>query len=214
MGKGDVFSKLTSRDLQAIERRGQLLESAKELFALHGYHATTTRGITKHIGMADGLIYHYFPEGKKQILDTIMQEFLEERYLQIEEDIAALDKNAPIREILIALGKILFTYIAKDKNVLMILLREKNILPETYMKSFSRHMKILTGQTMKMLEQRANRNEIRTMDFWMMGNQFWSAIYSYLVQDILFEQYKMYAVDWDTYLKQVVDYTLLTWKLT
>ena len=68
-------SDLTSRDLQAMERREQLLNSAKELFALQGYHATTTREITKHIGMADGLIYHYFPDGKKQILDIIMKEF-------------------------------------------------------------------------------------------------------------------------------------------
>ncbi|EOR25407.1 transcriptional regulator, TetR family protein [Clostridium sartagoforme AAU1] len=58
--------KLTNRDLQAIERRNQLLESAKELFASNGYHATTTRQITKNIGMADGLIYHYFPDGKNK----------------------------------------------------------------------------------------------------------------------------------------------------
>ena len=52
---------LTSRDLQAIKRIEQLLESAKQLFVLKGFHATTTREITRNIGMADGLIYHYFP---------------------------------------------------------------------------------------------------------------------------------------------------------
>ncbi|MFA9376403.1 MAG: hypothetical protein ACERKZ_06580 [Lachnotalea sp.] len=45
----------------------------------------------------------------------------------------------------------------------------------------------------------------------MMTNQFWSAIYSYIIQDILFEQYKMYAVDKKTYLEEIVDYTLLTY---
>ncbi|PXV87850.1 TetR family transcriptional regulator [Lachnotalea glycerini] len=207
-------SKLTSRDLQAIERRAQILESAKELFALNGYHATTTREITKHIGMADGLIYHYFPEGKMQILNTILNDFLDERYLRIETDIASIKEDVPIREMLIDLGNIFFTYIAKDKNVLMILLREKNIFAKSYTEKFGRHMKILTEQTMKALEQRAIKNEIRSMDFFMMTNQFWSAIYSYIVQDILFQQYKMYAVDKETYLEEIVDYTLLTWKIS
>ncbi|OYO51421.1 TetR family transcriptional regulator [Lachnotalea glycerini] len=207
-------SKLASRDLQAIERRAQILESAKELFALNGYHATTTREITKHIGMADGLIYHYFPEGKMQILNTILNDFLDERYLRIETDIASIKEDVPIREMLIDLGNIFFTYIAKDKNVLMILLREKNIFAKSYTEKFGRHMKILTEQTMKALEQRAIKNEIRSMDFFMMTNQFWSAIYSYIVQDILFQQYKMYAVDKETYLEEIVDYTLLTWKIS
>ncbi len=38
---------LTSRDLQAIKRIEQLLESAKQLFVLKGFHATTTGEIKK-----------------------------------------------------------------------------------------------------------------------------------------------------------------------
>ncbi len=48
-------TKLTNRDLQAIERRSQLLDSAKELFASNGYHATTTRQITKILAWLTGL---------------------------------------------------------------------------------------------------------------------------------------------------------------
>jgi AcrR family transcriptional regulator len=67
--------KLTSRDLQAIERREQILKASKELFAANGYHATTTRLICKKINMADGLIYHYFPDGKLEILRKVIEEF-------------------------------------------------------------------------------------------------------------------------------------------
>ncbi|MGA9173636.1 MAG: helix-turn-helix domain-containing protein [Thermoactinomyces sp.] len=52
---------MTSRDLQAAKRRKQLLEAAKKLFAEKGYHNTSTKEINRAIGMADGLIYHYFP---------------------------------------------------------------------------------------------------------------------------------------------------------
>lgn len=206
-------SELTSRDLQAIERKQQLLNSAKELFATQGYHATTTRAITKHIGMADGLIYHYFPEGKQQILDLILREFLEERYLLIESDLAALKETKTVRELLMALGQIFFTYIAKDQNVLLILLKEKSAFSEEHTKSFNHHVNLLIQQTMELIQIYVDRQEIRSFDIFMMVNQFWSAIYSYIIQDVFFDNHNMYKSDKETYLRQIVDYTLLTWKI-
>lgn len=206
-------SNLTSRDLQALERREQLLNSAKELFALKGYHATTTREITRHIGMADGLIYHYFPEGKQQMLDIILKEFLDERYILVESEIDSLSEIMPIEELLISLGHIFFSYIAKDKNVLLILLKEKGVFSEEYTNRFNQHVNLLIKQTMERIQVYVDRKEIRSFDIFMMVNQFWSAIYSYIVQDVFFENHKMYHSDRETYLKQVVDYTLLTWKI-
>lgn len=204
---------LTSRDLQAIERKKQLLQSAKELFALQGYHATTTRGITKHIGMADGLIYHYFPKGKKQILDTILKDFLDERYLRVRSDIAALQNTMPIEALLHELGSIFFNYIGNDKNVMLILLKEKSIISEEYTNSFNQHVKQILEQTMQLLQAYADRREIRSFDMFMMVNQFWSPIYSYIVQDIFFDRHNLYQSDRDEYLKQIVDYTVATWRI-
>lgn len=204
---------LTSRDIQAMQRREQLLNSAKELFALQGYHATTTREITRHIGMADGLIYHYFPEGKQQMLDIILKEFLEERYLLVESEISSLSETMPLEELLMSLGNIFFSYIAKDKNVLLILLKEKSVFSEVYTKSFNQHVNLLIKQTMERIQVYVDKKEIRSLDIFMMVNQFWSVIYSYIVQDVFFDNHKMYHSDKDTYLKQIVEYTLLTWKI-
>ncbi|MBE5974052.1 TetR/AcrR family transcriptional regulator [Lacrimispora xylanisolvens] len=204
---------LTSRDLQAIERREQLLESAKELFALKGFHATTTREITRNIGMADGLIYHYFPEGKKQMLDIILKEFLDDRYLLVEAEIAALEETLSLKELLISLGNIFFAYIAKDKYVLQILLKEKSVFSDEYTERFSQHVSLLLGQTMKRVQVFVDRKEIRSFDIFMMVNQFWSAIYSYILQDVFFGNHSFYHSDREHYLIQVVEYTLLTWEL-
>lgn len=206
-------SQLTSRDLQAIERREQLLQSAKELFASQGYHATTTRQITKHIGMADGLIYHYFPEGKKQILDIILKEFLDERYQLVESDIAALENTMPIQDLLLSLGRIFLNYIGNDRQVLLILLKEKSVFSEEYTKSFNEHVHLIMGQIMKIIQLYVDRKEIKSFDVFMMVNQFWSAIYSYIIQDVFFDQYNLYRGDRESYLKQVVEHTVLTWKI-
>lgn len=204
---------LTSRDLQAIERREQLLESAKELFALKGFHATTTREITRNIGMADGLIYHYFPEGKKQMLDIILKEFLDDRYLLVEAEISALEETLSLKELLISLGNIFFAYIAKDKYVLQILLKEKSVFSDEYTERFSQHVSLLLGQTMKRVQVFVDRKEIRSFDIFMMVNQFWSAIYSYILQDVFFGNHSFYHSDREHYLIQVVEYTLSTWEL-
>lgn len=213
MKKYEEADHLTSRDIQAIERKEQLLNAAKELFALQGYHATTIRQITRHIGMADGLIYHYFPEGKQQMLDTILKSFLEERYEFVEKDIANLNGNMPIEELLMSLGTIFFSYIGKDKNVLLILLKEKNVFSGIYTKLFHKHVDLLLEQMKELIQGYVDRKEIRSFDIFMMVNQFWSSIYAYLVQDIFFEENNMYHCNQETYLKEIVKHTLMTWKI-
>ncbi|OOM71021.1 TetR/AcrR family transcriptional regulator [Clostridium sp. BL-8] len=210
MKNNDV--KLTNRDLQAIERRSQLLESAKELFAANGYHATTTRQITKNIGMADGLIYHYFPEGKKQILDIIIKEFVDDRWIQLEKDISEVTCDISLQEILFRLGNIIFKYIGNDKNILVILLREQNILSEEYTNTFNNHIKKVIYKTELILKEKAEKNEIKAFDFFMMANQFWSAIYTYILQNTLFGEKNLYSVSKEVYLEQIINYTQMTWK--
>ncbi len=65
--------RMTSRDLQAAERKQQILQAAKRLFAEKGYHAVSMRELNKAIGMAEALTYHYFPGGKFEILTTVLQ---------------------------------------------------------------------------------------------------------------------------------------------
>ncbi len=203
---------LTNRDLQAIARRNQLLESAKELFAANGYHATTTRQITKNIGMADGLIYHYFPDGKKQILDIIIKEFIDDRWIQLEKDITEVTCDISIQEILLKLGNIIFKYIGNDKNILVILLREQNILSEEYINTFNNHIKKVIYKTELLLKDKVEKNEIKAFDFFMMANQFWSAIYTYILQNTLFGENNLYSTSRDVYLEQIINYTQMTWK--
>jgi AcrR family transcriptional regulator len=49
---------------------------AAELFALQGYHATSTRAIAEALGVPKGTFYHHFPN-KEDLLLRICQESLE-----------------------------------------------------------------------------------------------------------------------------------------
>jgi len=51
----------TARKRRAAARREQILTTALKLFAVQGFDGTSTRQIAKEAGIAEGLIFHYFP---------------------------------------------------------------------------------------------------------------------------------------------------------
>ena len=51
----------TGRDVQAAQRREQLLAVALKLFCENGYAGTSTRRIAEAAGVTEGLVFHYFP---------------------------------------------------------------------------------------------------------------------------------------------------------
>src|SRR3712207_2425068 len=57
----------TKRERQAEERRNQLVDAALRLFAEKGFEKTTIKDLTEAVGVAQGLIYHYF-ESKEELL--------------------------------------------------------------------------------------------------------------------------------------------------
>lgn len=65
------------RQEQAQQSRRKLMEAALSLFSRNGYAGTNVRSINRSIGAADGLLYHYFPGGKKELLAEIVREQLE-----------------------------------------------------------------------------------------------------------------------------------------
>jgi AcrR family transcriptional regulator len=72
--KNNYMSPRTSEQFGQIrqEKKKIIMDSALELFAENGYHATSISQIAKKAGISKGLAYNYF-ESKKEILDEIIQ---------------------------------------------------------------------------------------------------------------------------------------------
>jgi len=77
-GNAPTERRPTARQLLAAARREQILETALGLFAVQGFDATSTRQIAKEAGIAEGLIFHYFPT-KASLLTAILGDRLEGR---------------------------------------------------------------------------------------------------------------------------------------
>jgi len=78
------------RQGQAQESRRKLMDSALSLFATKGYAGTNTRAICRGAGVADGLLYHYFPGGKQELL----REILREKLAQVESELQQWDSGS------------------------------------------------------------------------------------------------------------------------
>jgi AcrR family transcriptional regulator len=123
--------RLTSRQRQAAARREQILETALGLFAAQGFDATSTRQIAKEAGIAEGLIFHYFPT-KASLLTAVLEDRLEgrrafrTRLRPLLED--AGDKPAP--EVLRAVASGWLATLRRDEELVVVLFTAAQVNPE------------------------------------------------------------------------------------
>lgn len=205
--------KLTSRDLQAEERRKQFLEAAKELFAKNGFHGTPIRSINRAVGMTEGLMYYYFPGGKHEILQVIIQEAIEEKKNNMFTVLSQITPDLSAEESLKQLGQMVFDYATRDQSLLIILFRDKELINEENIEAIQEVAQALIERIASIMRQLSQREEFEEFDPLMMGNQFFGPLSSYIIQEIVFNITESgFRPDPDTYLQKVIDHTLKTWR--
>jgi DNA-binding transcriptional regulator YbjK len=65
----------SGRNRGELLRWSELLQIAADLFAEHGYAATTVRDIAEVAGMRSGSLYHHF-DSKESMIDEILSTFI------------------------------------------------------------------------------------------------------------------------------------------
>jgi AcrR family transcriptional regulator len=58
---------------ERINRRDQIVEAASRLFVEHGYNATSVRQIAEAVGCTEAALYYHFKEGKRELLESVVQ---------------------------------------------------------------------------------------------------------------------------------------------
>ncbi|MGG1518119.1 helix-turn-helix domain-containing protein [Paenibacillus oryzisoli] len=200
----------TSRDFQAAERREQILQGAKELFAQHGYHGTSIRAMHKHIGITDGLLYHYFPGGKQEILETIVKEAQESRFQQMDELIKGIHPGQPLEVALYQFISGMVTKMLGDRDFLKIMLRDS----EQIVSGDKHFMSDMVLQRLKdltaALARRAAAGEIREMDFEAAARQVISVGLMVVMSQVT--AINLVQSDLDGYLRKMVTFTVSLWR--
>jgi AcrR family transcriptional regulator len=210
MSQENQTKKRSNRDIQASERRQQILDVAKRLFADGGYHATSMRAINKEIGMAEALTYHYFPDGKMEILYTIIREEQEKRIKEIQDFVHSLHDEMTIRDALLFYARRMNERFEKDKDFIQILFNERKLLDRQFLIDVLRLAQQSVDLMVEFLEKRASKGEIREMDFTMAVAQFASQIGVFSAKMSLFEP-SFSREKCDDKIEKMVDFTLKLW---
>jgi Transcriptional regulator len=201
---------MTSRQLQAIERRQQLLDAAKKLFAKNGYHNTSVRSITQSIGMADGLIYHYFPDGKLEILHTIFREGCEVLSEHVNKVLDGITDEMTLNEVLVYCCEELEKTVMVDNELIIVMFREKDLLGDELrqllLHTFGKFWSVVNN----LLQQRAKKGEIRQLDFEMATHQFMTTATSKILMKYLTSNIPQ--MDTDAYIERLAEFTISPWK--
>ncbi|MBE5769907.1 MAG: TetR/AcrR family transcriptional regulator [Clostridiales bacterium] len=159
-----VLEKKTRRQEQAQERRQRLLAAALALFSQRGYAATSVHAICDGLGVADSLLYHYFPGGKKELMQVLIQENM----LQLLNELNAQKdflENLPVTEMLEALYQGIDRTVMRYADLFRIIIREGEIREWILDDQLRLVMKKRQQWFAHLLAVQAERGQIAPMDF-------------------------------------------------
>ena len=130
-GNAPTDRRPTARQRMAAARRGQILGTALRLFAERGFDGTSTRQIAKEAGIAEGLIFHYFPT-KASLLTAILEDRLEGRRA-FRTQLRPLLEDAggkPAPEVLRAVASGWLASLRRDEEIVIVLFTTAQTNPE------------------------------------------------------------------------------------
>lgn len=111
---------------KGAHQRAHLIDVARDLFAAQGYEATTTRALNQAAGTSDGLLYYYFPHGKQDILDTIVEEGLTRRANEFTVDFTQVNSKQALADQLVTLIDGVWQSLAREDNYQSFIITVRN----------------------------------------------------------------------------------------
>jgi AcrR family transcriptional regulator len=116
----------TKRDLQAEERRNQLVDVSLRLFAQKGFERTTIKDISEVAGVAQGLIYHYFGS-KEELLFAAVERH---GFLPEMRRILSASYERPAGEMLLEIATGFSALLVEKDDLVRVFFRESQVNPQ------------------------------------------------------------------------------------
>lgn len=201
---------LTRRQAQAQESRRRLMDGALALFARQGYAETSVHAICQSAGMADGLLYHYFPDGKQELLHALVEEHIRAVITELRARANTLMDDLPIEEVLEQLYQNINDIVLRHAAAFQMLLRERNVLELVSMEQLIRLLVSQQQWFPGLLRHRAHRGEIGEMDYQSAAESLNSQMLYHLIMELL--GFSASPLGDPGYRRRLIDYQVGLWK--
>ena len=156
--------KQNRRQAQAQESRKKIMEAALQLFSENGYERTSVHMICDHLDAAASLLYHYFPGGKKELLQCLLQENLLSLLLELNAQNNGLE-DLPIGDMLEKLYQSIEETVMRHADILRIILKEDIAREAALNDALKEMIHFRHAWFARLLEKQAEKGEIAPMDY-------------------------------------------------
>jgi AcrR family transcriptional regulator len=175
---------------QAEWRRNQLVDVALELFSEYGIDAVPISKIAKEAGVAQGLLYHYFP-GKEALIGAIIERHSP---LPLVREALAELPDQPAREALMGLASRIYALIQERRAIVRLALRDGLWRPDTREMAM-RARETALGIVARYLQSRVAMGELRPHDSMVVAQTVASSVFVVGVAGLPFDPYVTGALD-------------------
>lgn len=176
------MQKNNAKKEQAENTKQRLLDSARLLFAENGYKGTSVRSINRRLNLADGLLYHYFPNGKREIFQTIVTQNFRKVAEQIEEKQYVNRRNIPIEVIMEECFLDFSKIIEENIDIIRIILKENNAAEFISKENITAIIKCNKEHFAEFLRLRAETGEIGMIDFESAADMAFAWAINYVIE--------------------------------
>lgn len=116
------------RKEQAEATKRRLIDEAKKAFSENGYKGTSVRSLSKSLGISESLLYHYFPDGKKELFCQVVAEEL----ISVSESVQKLKNDEqmyslPIEDAMDKLFTAVSDIVAEHIDIIRIIVKESEV---------------------------------------------------------------------------------------
>lgn len=174
------------RKEQAEATKRRLVEAAKKAFSEKGYKGTSVRAMSRSIGISESLLYHYFPDGKKELFREILKEELSViagELMQFETDKEMY--SLPIEDALDRIFTRLSSIISGHIDIIRIIVRESEVREFISGNDMCRLLGSLSNWFEDLLKKRIESGEIKNIDYKTTAITLKAIIVNYILVRIL-----------------------------
>lgn len=175
-----------ARKEQAEATKRRLIEAAKKAFSEKGYKGTSVRALSRSIGISESLLYHYFPDGKKELFREILKEELSvisDELMQFETDKEMY--SLPIEDTLDRIFTRLSAIISGHIDIIRIIVRESEVRDFISKDDIRILLGRLSDWFEDLLKKRIESGEIKNIDYKTTALTLKALIVNYILVRIL-----------------------------
>jgi AcrR family transcriptional regulator len=176
---------MSRKRLTGEERKAQIVEVAKHLFAQQGFEGTSTRDIARAAGISETMIFKHFPS-KKLLYQAILDSVACGRKYSIEDKLYYTDYK--LKDVLRNLVIMMLEDYEKDPLILKLLLHsglESNLLAHEI---FSEHKKRLIDYVAYEISEATKKGLFRKVDPELAAQAFMGMLTDYALSRTILQR--------------------------